>query len=157
MCGKAAYNYGKAALESNKTLKEQRSRRCPDRCGKAAKRFERSDNTANKGKAECQNDYEEVNGVKLIVLKLDSVEAKEAKDIIDRAKNENEKVAILLIRESSGKIALTAGVKGGQIRDDEKWSARGKKVAQKLGGNGGDMSLPPLEVRLQNLVKSKKR
>ena len=69
--------------------------------------------SANKAKQSVKSlDYEEINGVKFIVLKLNSVEAKEAKDIIDRAKNENEKVAILLVTKSGGKVSLTAGVKG---------------------------------------------
>ena len=137
VCGKAAYNYGKAALESIKTLKEQlKAQDVLQGVAKLQNALKEARDTANKAKQSVKSlDYEEVNGVKLIVLKLDSVEAKEAKDIIDRAKNENEKVAILLITESSGKIALTAGVKGVESR--LKASAWVKEVAQILGGNGG--------------------
>lgn len=137
VCGKAAYNYGKAALESIKSLKEMlKTKDILQGVAKLQIALKEARDTANKAKQSVKSlDYEEINGVKLIVLKLDSVEAKEAKDIIDRAKNENEKVAILLITESSGKVALTAGVKGVESR--LKASAWVKEVAQILGGNGG--------------------
>ena len=137
VCGKAAYHYGKAALESIKSLKEQlKAQDVLQGVAKLQNALKEARDNANKAKQSVKSlDYEEVNGVKLIVLKLDSVEAKEAKDIIDRAKNENEKVAILLLTESSGKIALTAGVKG--VESKLKAGAWVKQVAQILGGNGG--------------------
>lgn len=137
VCGKAAYHYGKAALESIKSLKEQlKAQDVLQGVAKLQNALKEARESANKAKQSVKSlDYEEVNGVKLIVLKLDSVEAKEAKDIIDRAKNENEKVAILLVTESGGKVALTAGVKGVESR--LKASAWVKQVAQILGGNGG--------------------
>lgn len=136
VCGKAAYHYGKAALESIKTLKEQlKAQDVLQGVAKLQNALKEARESANKAKQSVKSlDYEEVNGVKLIVLKLDSVEAKEAKDIIDRVKNENEKVAILLVTESSGKIALTAGVKGVANLKAGAWV---KQVAQILGGNGG--------------------
>lgn len=136
VCGKAAYHYGKAALESIKTLKEQlKAQDVLQGVAKLQNALKEARDNANKAKQSVKSlDYEEVNGVKLIVLKLDLVEAKEAKDIIDRAKNENEKVAILLVTESSGKVSLTAGVKGVSSLKAGAWV---KQVAQILGGNGG--------------------
>ena len=136
VCGKAAYNYGRAALESIKSLKEMlKTQDVLQGVAKLQIALKEARESANKAKQSVKNlDYEEINGVKLIVLKLDSAEAKEAKDIIDRAKNENEKVAILLITESSGKVALTAGVKGAPSLKAGAWV---KEVAQILGGNGG--------------------
>ena len=136
VCGKAAYHYGKAALESIKSLKEMlKTQDILQGVAKLQNALKEARDNANKAKQSVKSlDYEEVNGVKLIVLKLDSVEAKEAKDIIDRAKNENEKVAILLLTESSGKVALTAGVKGVANLKAGAWV---KQVAQILGGNGG--------------------
>lgn len=137
VCGKAAYHYGKAALDSIKSLKEQlKAQDVLQGVAKLQNALKEARDNANKAKQSVKSlDYEEINGVKLIVLKLDLVEAKEAKDIIDRAKNENEKVAILLLTESSGKIALTAGVKG--VESKLKAGAWVKQVAQILGGNGG--------------------
>ena len=136
VCGKAAYHYGKAALESIKSLKEQlKAQDVLQGVAKIQNALKEARDTANKAKQSVKSlDYEEVNGVKLIVLKLDLVEAKEAKDIIDRAKNENEKVAILLVTESGGKVSLTAGVKGVSSLKAGAWV---KQVAQILGGNGG--------------------
>ena len=136
VCGKAAYHYGKAALESIKTLKEQlKAQDVLQGVAKLQNALKEARESANKAKQSVKSlDYEEVNGVKLIVLKLDSVEVKEAKDIIDRAKNENEKVAILLVTESGGKVSLTAGVKGVSSLKAGAWV---KQVAQILGGNGG--------------------
>ncbi|BDB65329.1 hypothetical protein T36_1805 [Helicobacter cinaedi] len=136
VCGKAAYHYGKAALESIKSLKEQlKAQDVLQGVAKLQNALKEARDNANKAKQSVKSlDYEEVNGVKLIVLKLDSVEAKEAKDIIDRAKNENEKVAILLVTESGGKVSLTAGVKGVSSLKAGVWV---KQVAQILGGNGG--------------------
>ena len=137
VCGKAAYSYGKEALDAIKSLKEQlKAQDVLQGVAKLQNALKEARESANKAKQSVKSlDYEEVNGVKLIVLKLDSVEAKEAKDIIDRAKNENEKVAILLLTESSGKIALTAGIKG--VESKLKASVWVKQVAQILGGNGG--------------------
>ncbi|BAM12900.1 alanyl-tRNA synthetase [Helicobacter cinaedi PAGU611] len=136
VCGKAAYHYGKAALESIKTLKEQlKAQDVLQGVVKLQNALKEARDNANKAKQSVKSlDYEEINGVKLIVLKLDSVETKEAKDIIDRAKNENEKVAILLVTESGGKVSLTAGVKGVSSLKAGAWV---KQVAQILGGNGG--------------------
>ncbi|WP_199767775.1 alanine--tRNA ligase [Helicobacter cinaedi] len=136
VCGEAAYHYGKAALESIKSLKEQlKAQDVLQGVAKLQNALKEARESANKAKQSVKSlDYEEVNGVKLIVLKLDSVEAKEAKDIIDRAKNENEKVAILLVTESGGKVSLTAGVKGVSSLKAGAWV---KQVAQILGGNGG--------------------
>lgn len=136
VCGKAAYNYGKAALESIKSLKEQlKAQDVLQGVAKLQNALKEARESANKAKQSVKSlDYEEINGVKFIVLKLDSVEAKEAKDIIDRAKNENEKVAILLVTESGGKVSLTAGVKGVSSLKAGVWV---KQVAQILGGNGG--------------------
>ena len=136
VCGKAAYHYGKVALESIKSLKEQlKAQDVLQGVAKLQNALKEARDNANKAKQSVKSlDYEEVNGVKLIVLKLDSVEAKEAKDIIDRAKNENEKVAILLVTESGGKVSLTAGVKGVSSLKAGAWV---KQVAQILGGNGG--------------------
>ena len=136
VCGKAAYHYGKVALESIKSLKEQlKAQDVLQGVAKLQNALKEARDSANKAKQSVKSlDYEEVNGVKLIVLKLDLVEAKEAKDIIDRAKNENEKVAILLVTESSGKVAITAGVKGVSKLKAGMWV---KEVAQILGGNGG--------------------
>ncbi|WP_314070553.1 alanine--tRNA ligase [Campylobacter showae] len=72
-----------------------------------------------------------VNETKLCVAVLDSGDIKAT---IDEFKNENEKVAILLVQvNEEGKIALAAGVKNAALKAGE-WV---KFTAQILGGNGG--------------------
>lgn len=136
VCGKTAYTYGKAALESMKSLKEQlKTQDVLQGVAKLQAALKDAKNHVNKAKQSVKSlDYEEVNGVKLIVLKLDLIETKEAKEIIDKVKNEHEKVAILLLTESNDKVALTAGVKGISSLKAGAWV---KEIAQILGGNGG--------------------
>ncbi len=137
VCGAAAYRYGKNALDSIEIAKEAlKTKDIMQGILRLKDALQEAKEKANKAKGNIQSlDYEETNGIRLIVLKLDSVDAKEAKEIVDKAKNEHQRVAILLITESSGKVAITAGVKG----VDSKLKAGDwvKQVAQILGGNGG--------------------
>ena len=72
-----------------------------------------------------------VNETKLCVAVIDGGDIKAT---IDEFKNENEKVAILLVQvNEEGKIALAAGVKNAPLKAGE-WV---KFAAQILGGNGG--------------------
>lgn len=136
VCGAAAYSYGRAALDSLKIAKE--SLKAQDVMqgieklkGELAKLKERE----KKAKSSVKSlDFEEINGATLIISQLDSIDSAQAKELVDKAKNENMHVAILLISQSEGKIAITAGVKG---IDSLKAGAWVREVAQILGGNGG--------------------
>ena len=57
----------------------------------------------------------------------------EIKEAIDRVKNEEASIAVLLICESGEKISITAGVKNAPIKAGA-WVA---EIAQILGGKGG--------------------
>ncbi|TLD85285.1 alanine--tRNA ligase [Helicobacter sp. MIT 11-5569] len=137
VCGAAAYQYGKNALDSIRILKDTlKNQDIIQGVAKLQNALKEAKEQANKAKQNIKSlDYEEINSTKLIVLKLDSVEAKEAKEIIDKTKNENEKVAILLITQTNGKVAITAGIKG--VESLLKAGVWVKEVAQILGGNGG--------------------
>lgn len=135
VCGAAAYQYGKNALlelnQARETLKTQDVLQGIEKIKHQLLEFKEK---VQKAKQSVKSlDFEEINGIRLIVLKLEAVSADEAKEMIDRAKNENECVAILLLTESNGKVALSAGVKNAPIKAGE-WV---KQVALKLGGNGG--------------------
>lgn len=137
VCGKAAYHYGKNALESIKQAKE--ALKAQDiiqgifKLKEQVKELKEKASKSNTGAKTLESKM--LNGVKLIALKLENTDTKEAKELVDNAKNENEKVAILLITESSGKVTITAGVKG--VESKLKAGAWVKQVAQILGGNGG--------------------
>lgn len=135
VCGNAAYHYGKnALLELSRARESLKAQDVLQGIEKIKMQLNEAKEKANKAKQSVKSlDYEEINGVRLIVLKLDSVSANEAKETIDRSKNENESVAILLLSESNNKISIVAGVKNAPL----KAGAWVKQVAQELGGNGG--------------------
>lgn len=135
VCGKAAYAYAKTAIETLSQAKEAlKSQDVLQGIAKIKAQLNEYKEKANKARQNIKSfEYEEIGGVKLIVLKLDSTESSEAKNAIDRAKNEYDRIAILLITESSGKIAIAAGVKNAPLKAGE-WV---KQVAKELGGNGG--------------------
>ena len=134
VCGNAAYLYGKDALKAISEAKEML--KAQDLSQGIMKLKAQLNELKEKVAAAKQSikslDFEEINGIKLIVSKLE-IDAKAAKEAVDRAKNENEKVAILLLSVVDNKIAITAGVKNVSLKAGE-WV---KAVALKLGGNGG--------------------
>lgn len=133
VCGEAAYRYGKNAIESLRSAKE--SLKAQDLTQGIEKLKEQVKELKSKANKSANNskalESQTLNDVKLIVLALEA-DTNEAKALVDNAKNENEKVAILLIAQND-KITITAGVKNAPI----KAGAWVKQVAQLLGGNGG--------------------
>ncbi len=137
VCGKAAYELGKNALDDIEKAKENlKAQNLLQGIDKLKEQVRELKNKANKFPNSLKAMKSEIiNGTKLIVLELKEIEASEAKKLVDNAKNENEKVAILLLstEEQKDKIGITAGVKG----VDLKAGAWVKEIAQILGGNGG--------------------
>lgn len=135
VCGKAGYEYGKSALCNLERAKEiLKAQDVIAGITKLKDNLSEMKSKLTKAKTSIKNlDYEEINDIRLIVLKLDSIDNNEAKEAIDRAKNENEKVAILLITQQDSKLAITAGVKNVSLKANE-WI---KHVAIVVGGNGG--------------------
>lgn len=137
VCGKAAYELGKNALDDIEKAKESlKAQNLLQGIDKLKEQVRELKNKANKFPNSLKTMKSEIiNGTKLIVLELKEIEASEAKKLVDNAKNENEKVAILLLstEEQKDKIGITAGVKG----VDLKAGAWVKEIAQILGGNGG--------------------
>lgn len=138
VCGKAGYEYGKKALETLKMAKDtlkaqdvlqgiQKLKLSLNEAREKAKGVQGVKQSAR------ELDYILVSDVKLITLELDSLSASEAKDLVDRVKNENDRVAVLIITRDSDKVTITAGVKNTNLKAGI-WV---KQVAQVLGGNGG--------------------
>ncbi|TLD97372.1 alanine--tRNA ligase [Helicobacter jaachi] len=137
VCGTAAYLHGKAALDSIKSLKtELKTQDINAAVAKLKSEIKELKSRAVSGVSAANLDFEMIGSTKLIVAFLESSDAKGAKELVDKAKNENESVAILLLTcdENSGKVAITAGVKGVLNLKAGLWV---KEVAQMLGGNGG--------------------
>lgn len=136
VCGKAAYLYGKSALDTIKLAKQSlKSQDLLQGIQKLKTQIEQIKSDTNKSKASVKTlGFQEIQGIKLIIAKLEDTSNTQAKSMIDEAKNQNQKVAILLIAQSQDKISLSAGVKGIESLKANIWI---KEVAQILGGSGG--------------------
>lgn len=136
VCGKAAYLYGKSALDTIRLAKQSlKSQDLLQGIQKLKTQIEQIKSHTNKSKASVKTlGFQEIQGIKLIIAKLEDTSNAQAKSMIDEAKNQNQKVAILLIAQSQDKISLTAGVKGIESLKANIWI---KEVAQILGGSGG--------------------
>lgn len=132
VCGKAAYELGKNALKTLENVKETLKNqdieigigKLKDQIKDLKDRISRS-NSSTELKPITQ-----INGVNIIISQVQSGNIKE---IIDNAKNSNDKVAILLIEKEEEKISLACGVKNAPLKAGE-WI---KKVAAILEGGGG--------------------
>ena len=132
ICGKAGYEYAKSAIEQLKIAKE--SLKAQDLIAgidKLKKQLKELKDKASQAEQNIKSlEFEQIGHTKLIVLQI---KEGDIKSIVDKAKNELESVAILLITESSDKIMLAAGIKNAPLKANE-WI---KEVALILGGNGG--------------------
>lgn len=135
VCGEAAYIYGKSALETIKALKnELKTQDVAQGVAKLKAQISEFKGKLGKAKESVKSlDSKDINGCKLIVLECKEMSANELKEMVDRAKNENERVAILLLACIEDKVSIAAGVKNAPL----KAGAWVKAVAQVLGGNGG--------------------
>nr|WP_314399991.1 alanine--tRNA ligase [uncultured Campylobacter sp.] len=132
VCSKAALNLAKAWRGEIEELKTELKSAEPMNAVKKLNAEIKSlkDNTTQAKDAHALA-VVNVNETKLCVAVLDGGDIKAT---IDEFKNENEKVAILLVQvNEEGKIALAAGVKNAALKAGE-WV---KFTAQILGGNGG--------------------
>lgn len=136
VCGKAAYLYGKSALDTIRLAKQSlKSQDLLQGIQKLKTQIEQIKSDTNKSKASVKTlGFQEIQGIKLIIAKLEDTSNAQAKSMIDEAKNQNQKVAILLIAQSQDKISLSAGVRGIESLKANIWI---KEVAQILGGSGG--------------------
>ena len=79
---------------------------------------------------------ETINGIKVLVEKLDGVESKALRDTIDQLKNKLGSAVIVLATEESGKISVAAGVSK-DLTSRIKAGDLVKELTAKLGGKGG--------------------
>ncbi|OBV29427.1 alanine--tRNA ligase [Helicobacter sp. CLO-3] len=134
VCGRAGYEWGANALETlnqaKENLKAQDLLQAIEKLKVQVKKLSAAKSQASDLKS---LEFERVGECKLIIARISDKSAVEIKEAIDRAKNEEQSIAVLLICESGGKISITAGVKNAPIKAGA-WVA---EIAQILGGKGG--------------------
>lgn len=134
VCGKAGYNYTKEnlaiLLQAREVLKNS------DIMGGIAKLKENIQKYKDlKSKTDSGVKsliFETIDGVKLLVVEVSA--NLNIKTIIDEAKKENPKVAIMLITNENGKVNITCGVNGIAKLKANEWI---KSICAILGGGGG--------------------
>ena len=78
----------------------------------------------------------DVNGIKVLAVKLDDIDPKAMRDMVDQLKNKLGSSAIVLATVSGEKVSLIAGVSKDQIKQ-LKAGDLVNSVAMKVGGKGG--------------------
>ncbi len=132
VCGKAGYEYTKESLQILENAREiLKTKEIITGITKLQSHIKELKNSTPKATQNLKSlNFEQINGTKLLVMQENN---SDIKALIDNAKNEYDKIAILLLSEIDGKITIAAGVKNAPI----KAGAWVKQVAQILGGNGG--------------------
>jgi len=91
---------------------------------------------SNSGGAGGENEVEEINGIKFITKKLDGIDAKDLREIVNEYKKKYTSSVVIIVSENEGKGSLVVGV-----TDDitSKISAVEiiKKISSEMGGKGG--------------------
>ena len=133
VCGLAAINYAKEALEKIASIEAEIKSK--DIIGGINRLKEQIKQLKNELKEAHQNvasplKEEEINGIKVVV---DIVKNGDIKKLVDDMKNGHQKVAVLLLQPKGDKVMVVAGVKNANIKAGD-WI---KAVAPIIGGGGG--------------------
>ena len=107
-----------------------------ERKGMEAKIFELKKQLVSGG-ASAQNEAEDINGIKFVAKKLDDIQAKEMKAIIDELKDKyTDNSVIALFSNNEGKASVVIGVSD-SLKDKISAVDLVKKVASYVGAQGG--------------------
>ena len=136
VCGYAAYKYfanQRDLLENAKTLVKNNDLTAGiNRLKKHIEELKKELKEAQKSASVSLNE-EDINGIKVIVDRLDAGDIKEK---VDELKNKYDKVAVMLFQEKGGKVLIASGVKNASLSAGE-WI---KNIAPVVGGGGGGRS-----------------
>jgi alanyl-tRNA synthetase len=91
---------------------------------------------ATAGSGDLSSQAQDINGIKVLALKLDGADSKSLRDSVDQFKNKLGRAVVLLAAVEDGKAALVAGVTQ-NITDQIKAGDLMRHVAEQLGGKGG--------------------
>lgn len=92
--------------------------------------------SGNNSGQNLQDDIQTVNGISLLVKKLEGVDAKTLRSFIDNAKNQIQSGVVVAGATDNGKVLLAAGVTPDLVKQYHAGNIL-KQVAQMVGGNGG--------------------
>jgi len=82
------------------------------------------------------DNVQEIAGIKVLVSRMDGVDAKSMRDAVDRAKDKLQNAIVVLASVDDGKVRLAAGVTKNNT-DKIKAGDLIKPVAEQVGGKGG--------------------
>ena len=83
-----------------------------------------------------EDNVREIAGIKVLVSRMDGVDAKSMRDAVDRAKDKLQNAIVLFASVDDGKVRLAAGVTKNNT-DKIKAGDLIKPVAEQVGGKGG--------------------
>ncbi|WP_172402597.1 alanine--tRNA ligase [Helicobacter sp. 12S02634-8] len=132
VCGQAGYAYSKDALDIlSQTKALLKNQDIPLGIAKLKDQIKALKNQNSKNTS--ANTLQETQTIKDIKLIIQTIDTNDIKAIIDNAKNQYQKIAILLLHQDGDKISLACGVKNAPLNAND-WI---KGVAKILEGGGG--------------------
>ncbi|MGX2983135.1 alanine--tRNA ligase [Helicobacter sp. 23-1045] len=134
VCGKAGYNYTKENLAILTNAREVlKNSDIMSGIAKLKENIQKYKDAKSKTDSSVKSlNFEMIDEVKLMIVEVAA--NLNIKAIIDEAKKENPKVAIMLIANDNGKISISCGVNGVANLSAKEWI---KGVCEVLGGGGG--------------------
>ena len=124
-------------LKSSRDEVEDKVRQLVDRLREQEKMLDQlKTRMASQAGSDLSSQAEEINGVKVLVARLDDADSKALRDTMDQLKNKLGSAAIVLTSEDDGKVRVVAGV----TRDQTSTIKAGELVniaAAEVGGKGG--------------------
>jgi alanyl-tRNA synthetase len=133
VCGKSAYEFAKGyMIESERAKEELKANELLQGVKKQKEQIKELKEQIKKLQSSSKKEFSTsmIGDIKVIIDRDDDADIK---SLIDEAKNQNEKVAIMLLQVKGEKVIIAAGAKNCPI----KAGAWVKEIAQVLGGNGG--------------------
>ena len=125
------------ALKSSRDEVEDKVRQLVDRLREQEKMLDQlKTRMASQAGSDLSSQAEEINGVKVLLARLDGADSKALRDTMDQLKNKLGSAAIVLTSEDDGKVRVVAGV----TKDQTPTIKAGDLVniaAAEVGGKGG--------------------
>lgn len=134
VCGEAGYNFTKENLALlSQTREILKTNDILNGIAKLKESVQKLKELKDRADSSLKSlNFEMIGEVKLVIAEVSS--SVNVKSLIDKAKKEDSKVAIMLFANDSGKISIACGVKGVESLKANLWI---KSICEILGGGGG--------------------